>query len=215
MKKILYIFGMALLAATAFASCGGTEETESGGKVPFTVTPDAAKNETAFGHDLVFKVQASGEVLAVINDADWAVVSVGTPEGDITPVTVSLDANDGTQSRKCALSISAGTQKAVVPIVQSTLSSMIGGSSEVSIKGSSDAVVTFKLSKDWTLSLSSTRGEPDWLDVSPKEGKGLERADVAFHPDFYNLSAESRDAYARITLSDGSFFFPLSCLRVM
>lgn len=191
-----------------FQACGGKEESsEGGGKEYLTVTPTAAKNEPAFGHETVFSVEASGDVSAEIPGVDWAVASVGASDGGITPVTVSFDANDDTRSRNCTMTVSSGSKKLSVSLTQSTLSSLIGSGSEVSVKGANDAVVTFKLSKDWSLSLSTTRGAPDWLEADPREGKGGERADIHFHPDFFNLTAESRDAYARVTLSDGSFFF--------
>ncbi len=200
---------LSLAAMLVFQACGGKEESTEGKteKEFLTVTPTAAKNEPAYGHETVFSVEASGEVTAVIPDISWAVASVGMPDGGITPVTVSFDANDDNRSRSCTMTISSGSKKVAVPLTQSTLSSLIGSGSEVKVTGNIDAVVTFKLSKDWTLSLSTTRGAPDWLDANPKEGKGGERSDIAFHPDFFNLSTESRDAYARVTMADGSFFF--------
>lgn len=209
MKKILFLSALALSVILLVPACAGSEENGSEEKVPFGISPDSAKNEPAYGHEIVFEVQASGEVQAVIADTPWASVEVGAADAEgKTAVTVSLDANDGSMSRKCTLSVTAGKNKADVPIVQQTLSSLIGYGSEVAISGNKDAIVTFKLSKGWSLTLSDTRGSaPSWLDAEPKSGVGGERADIHFHPDFYNIGAESREAYARIEIDGGGFFF--------
>lgn len=207
MKKTLPLLVLGFAIALCVQACGENEEKAGEAKVSLAVTPAAAKNEIAFGHDVVFEVQASGEVKAEIANVSWAQVSVGQSENNITPVTVSLDANDDPQPRSCNLTVSAGGKTVTVPIGQSVLSSMIGSGSDVSIIGHSDAVLTFKLSKDWTVSLLTTRALPDWLTVEPAEGKGGERVDLHFHPDFFNLATESREAYARVSIEDGSFFY--------
>ena len=208
MKKYLPITALVLATLLGLGACGKTEEKaeEQPKETPLTVTPSSAKNERSFGHEIVFIVQATGEVQAEIAGAPWAVPSVGAPEGDKTPVAVALDANDGANMRSCIMVVSCGDKKVSVPITQSTLSSMIGSGSDLSMAGR-HGVLTFKLSYDWTVSLSTTRGVPDWLDVEPKGGKAGEKVDLHFDSASYNLAAAPREAYARVDVAGGQYFF--------
>lgn len=119
MKKILMLL-VALFATTALVACGD-DDNGNGGGMPvsaLTVRPLALTFDKE-GGEQTMKAQAPGQATAMSN-ADWCEVTVGTQYGDVkvTPITVTVAANNTTYERRAVITVTAGSETQSVTVTQ-------------------------------------------------------------------------------------------------
>ena len=118
-KKIFMLL-VAFLATTAFVACSD-DDNGNGGGTPvssLTVRPLSLSFEKNGGESTI-KAQAPGQASASSNAA-WCQVSVGEQYGDvkITPITVTVAANNTTYERTAIITVTAGSETATVTVTQ-------------------------------------------------------------------------------------------------
>lgn len=122
MKKMKKIFTLlvALFATTALVACGD-DDNGNGGGMPvsrLTVAPTMLSFDKN-GGESVIKAQAPVQASASSNAA-WCVVTVGEQYGDVkvTPITVTVAANNTTYERTAVITVTAGSETQTVSVTQ-------------------------------------------------------------------------------------------------
>ena len=121
MKKYLLTLLVAFFATTALVACGDDNDNGNGGGMPvsaLTVRPLVLTFDKK-GGETTIKAQAPVQASATSN-ADWCQVTVGTQYGDIkvTPITVTVSANNTTYERSAVITVTAGGQTQSVTVTQ-------------------------------------------------------------------------------------------------
>ena len=120
MKKIFMLM-VALFATTAMVACSDDDDNGNGGGMPvstLTVRPlDLSFDKN--GGEVVVKAQAPVQATATSNAA-WCQVTAGTQYGDvkITPITVTVAANNTTYERSAIITVTAGDQTQTITVTQ-------------------------------------------------------------------------------------------------
>ena len=112
--KKIFMLVVALVATTAFAACGDDDGDDNGGGTVITgltVTPTSL-NFTKLGGSQVVSAQAQQQATAQ-SSADWCTVTIGsqTPTLKVTPITVTVAANNTTEARTRRLGDEAGSRQ--------------------------------------------------------------------------------------------------------
>ena len=119
--KKIFMLVVALVATTAFAACGDDDGDDNGGGTVITgltVTPTSL-NFTKLGGSQVVSAQAQQQATAQ-SSADWCTVTIGsqTPTLKVTPITVTVAANNTTEARTAVVTITAGSETKQVAVSQ-------------------------------------------------------------------------------------------------
>ena len=165
-------------------------------EVPYLTLSEEGDIEMEYDGGALSVEVKTNQVWTAASDAGWCVISGG--EGSYKgEFVLTVEPNDGSQSRKANVTVTGGLCKAVITVVQTSMEADFSVSAdEIAFVNSSDSyrlVVTSNY--PWAASSSS-----DWCSISEEKGDGNAVIDITAEA---NDTGEAREAAVSFTVAAG------------
>ena len=114
-----YLFLIAMICTTAFASCGGDDNNEkTSSQVTITCQPEDI-NSPATGGNYTIEVNTTGKEWGAYSESDWIEVSTRNTTSQKGSILVVVTPNPTTKSRTGSINIMSGSGRKSIPVNQS------------------------------------------------------------------------------------------------
>lgn len=197
MKKIYGIAFMLMLAVFA-VSCKKEPKEPSRPTVFRFNTATSTLTENGFKHDFTVIVFCDIKFKLKLDDESWVKIinsEAGNNHG--TTLTISLDSNNGAESRSATLLVTAGEMEKKLTITQLPMSSSLS-QTNVSLRYTKAETITIYLPFEWRLELEAA----DWLTVEPLSGAANVSTTVSFQAKEFNFSENDRKCNGNIVIGN-------------
>lgn len=200
---------LSVLLAVILASACSKKEPNPNPSV-LSVTPASCAKESGVSHSITFRVTCDKAFKASV-DAAWASVT-GQTEGNnnVTSVTVTLQPNEGDDSRTCKITFASGNKTAEASITQLSAKELVSFS-EIELLEMFPVSVTIKLPESWTLRcLDEDGSEASWYSANVASGIKNSPKTVQFVASSLNAGDSVRKGKVEISVGGIDIYIPVT-----
>ena len=165
------------------------------------VSSEKFADESGVSHEISVKVTSEKAFEVKTGDSEWISASIGERVKDVTPVTIKLETNSGSDSRTATLTVVAGKKSVDITVSQSPIGKLLPVQ-EIVLTNLKTTEISFRFPDKWTLSCKNADGSPaTWFSADAEGGTANVSKTVAFKALSVNLDGEERKGIVVVTLS--------------
>ena len=148
------------LLALALVSC--KDPLEEATPSVLKVSSEKFADESGVAHEVTLKVTSEKAFEVKTNNSEWISTSIGERLKDVTPVTLKLETNGGSDSRTATLTVVAGKKSVDVTVSQSPIGKLLPVQ-EITLTNLKATVLSLRFPDKWTLSCRNAVGNAEDL----------------------------------------------------